>query len=154
MNQEQEDLVKSINFANEFIKIVRGFKLDQERQDSLPQEVKEYLANEHLNKLITDQGLEPEMLVWGLLHMIEILLKFADLQPNDLVEIIQRNNIGRVSVDGDQTPFEVQALELLYLLDVDPSIKDHCRTLYLKLFSPEMAVKQIVDALKCRVTTI
>jgi hypothetical protein len=90
MNQEQEDLVKSINFANEFIKIVRGFKLDQERQDSLPQEVKEYLANEHLNQLITDQGLEPEMLVWGLLHMIEILLKFADLQPNDLVEIMEK----------------------------------------------------------------
>jgi hypothetical protein len=90
MNQEQEDLVKSINFANEFIKIVRGFKLDQERQDSLPQEIKEYLANEHLNKLITDQGLEPEMLVWGLLHMIEILLKFANLQPNDLVEIMDK----------------------------------------------------------------
>ena len=90
MNQEQHDLVKSINFANEFIKIVRGFKLDQERQDSLPQEIKEYLANEHLNKLITDQGLEPEMLVWGLLHMIEILLKFANLQPNDLVEIMDK----------------------------------------------------------------
>ena len=90
MNREQEDLVKSINFANEFIKIVRGFKLDQERQDSLPQEIKEYLANEHLNKLIADQGLEPEMLVWGLLHMIEILLKFANLQPNDLVEIMDK----------------------------------------------------------------
>ena len=90
MNQEQEDLVKSINFANEFIKIVRGFKLDQERQDSLPQEIKEYLANEHLNKLIADQRLEPEMLVWGLLHMIEILLKFANLQPNDLVEIMDK----------------------------------------------------------------
>jgi hypothetical protein len=90
MNQEQMDLIKSINFANEFIKIVRGFKLDQERTDSLPQEVKEYLANEHLNQLITDQGLEPEMLVWGLLHMIEILLKFANLQPNDLVEIMDK----------------------------------------------------------------
>ena len=90
MYQEQEDLVKSINFANEFIKIVRGFKLDQERQDSLPQEIKEYLDNERLNKLIADQGLEPEMLVWGLLHMIEILLKFANLQPNDLVEIMDK----------------------------------------------------------------
>jgi hypothetical protein len=90
MNQEQQDLIKSINFATEFIKIVRGFKADQERKDSLPQEVKEYLANEHLNQLITDQGLEPEMLVWGLLHMIEILLKFANLQPNDLVEIMEQ----------------------------------------------------------------
>lgn len=90
MNQDQQDLIKSINFATEFIKIVRGFKLDQERQDSLPQEIKEYLANEHLNKLIADQNLEPEMLVWGLLHMIEILLRFANLQPNDLVEIMEQ----------------------------------------------------------------
>jgi hypothetical protein len=90
MNQDQTYLIKSINFANEFIKIVRGFKLDQERQDSLPQEIKEYLANEHLNKLITEQGLEPEMLVWGLLHMIEILLRYANLQPNDLVEIMDK----------------------------------------------------------------
>jgi|694.fasta_scaffold12151_15 hypothetical protein len=102
MNQEQEDLVKSINFANEFIKIVRGFKLDQERQDSLPQEVKEYLANEHLNQLITDQGLEPEMLVWGLLHMIEILLKFADLQPNDLVEIMEKFVQTLTNENGDK----------------------------------------------------
>lgn len=103
MNQEQQDLVKSINFANEFIKIVRGFKADQERKDSLPQEVKEYLANEHLNQLITDQGLEPEMLVWGLLHMIEILLKFANLQPNDLVEIMEQlvENISKENGDKD-----------------------------------------------------
>ena len=102
MNQEQEDLVKSINFANEFIKIVRGFKLDQERQDSLPQEIKEYLANEHLNELITDQGLEPEMLVWGLLHMIEILLKFANLQPNDLVEIMDKFVESITNGNGDK----------------------------------------------------
>jgi len=102
MNQEQMDLIKSINFANEFIKIVRGFKLDQERTDSLPQEVKEYLANEHLNQLITDQGLEPEMLVWGLLHMIEILLKFADLQPNDLVEIMEKFVQTLTNENGDK----------------------------------------------------
>ena len=90
MNQEQQDLIKSINFANEFVKIVRGFKVDQERKDSLPQEVKEYLANEHLNKMISDQNLEPEMLVWGLLHMIEILLNVANLEPTDLVEIMEQ----------------------------------------------------------------
>jgi len=103
MNQEQKDLIKSINFANEFIKIVRGFKLDQERQDSLPQEVKEYLANEHLNKLITDQGLEPEMLVWGLLHMIEILLNVAELEPTDLVEIMEKFVEQISNSNGDQT---------------------------------------------------
>jgi hypothetical protein len=102
MNQEQMDLIKSINFANEFIKIVRGFKLDQERTDSLPQEIKEYLANKHLNQLITDQGLEPEMLVWGLLHMIEILLKFADLQPDDLVEIMEKFVQTLTNENGDK----------------------------------------------------
>jgi hypothetical protein len=102
MNQEQMDLIKSINFANEFIKIVRGFKLDQERTDSLPQEIKEYLANEHLNKMISDQNLEPEMLVWGLLHMIEILLKFANLQPNDLVEIMEKFVQTLTNENGDK----------------------------------------------------
>ena len=90
MNQDQSDLIKSIHFANEFIKIVRGFKVDQDRQDSLPQEIKEYLANEHLNTLIADQNIEPEMLVWGLLHMIEILLQFANLEPDDLIKVMEQ----------------------------------------------------------------
>jgi hypothetical protein len=103
MNQEQSDLIKSINFANEFIKIVRGFKVDQDRKDSLPQEVKEYLANEHLNKMISDQDLQPEMLVWGLLHMIEILLNVADLEPTNLVEIMEKFIESISTENGDQT---------------------------------------------------
>jgi hypothetical protein len=103
MNQEQSDLIKSINFANEFIKIVRGFKVDQDRKDSLPQEVKEYLANEHLNKMISDQDLQPEMLVWGLLHMIEILLNVAELEPTDLVEIMEKFVEQISNSNGDQT---------------------------------------------------
>ena len=103
MNQEQSDLIKSINFANEFIKIVRGFKVDQDRKDSLPQEIKEYLANEHLNKMISDQDLQPEMLVWGLLHMIEILLNVAELEPTDLVEIMEKFVEQISNSNGDQT---------------------------------------------------
>jgi hypothetical protein len=101
MNQEQSDLIKSINFANEFIKIVRGFKVDQDRQDSLPQEIKEYLANEHLNTLITEQDIEPEMLVWGLLHMIEVLLKFSNLDPDDLIKVMEQY-VDHVQNKGDQ----------------------------------------------------
>ncbi len=101
MNQEQSDLIKSINFANEFIKIVRGFKVDQDRKDSLPQEIKEYLANEHLNTLIADQDIEPEMLVWGLLHMIEVLLKFANLEPDDLIKVMEQY-VDYVQNKGDQ----------------------------------------------------
>ena len=101
MNQEKSDLIKSINFANEFIKIVRGFKVDQDRQDSLPQEIKEYLANEHLNNLITEQDIEPEMLVWGLLHMIEVLLKFSNLDPDDLIKVMEQY-VDHVQNKGDQ----------------------------------------------------
>jgi glycosyltransferase involved in cell wall biosynthesis len=73
---------------------------------------------------------------------------------NDLVEIIKKNNVGRVSVDGDQSSLEVQARQLLDLLDVDRYIKDRCRNLYLELFSPEMAVKKIVYALEDRAVAI
>jgi predicted small metal-binding protein len=90
LSQHQQDLVKSVGLANEFLKIVRGFKIDNDREDSLPQEIKEHLANEKLNEMIKEQGLEAEMLVWGLIHMIEILLKYADLTPEDLSEVMDR----------------------------------------------------------------
>jgi len=67
---------------------------------------------------------------------------------NDLVDIIQKNNVGGVSVGIKKNSLERQALELLDLIDADASIRDRCRALYLKLFSPEMAVKQIVYALE------
>jgi len=73
---------------------------------------------------------------------------------NDLVEIIQKNNIGRVSLGKDQNFLEVLARELLDLLDTDHNVKDRCRNLYLELFSPEMAVKQIVYALEDKAEAI
>jgi hypothetical protein len=88
LSQHQQDLIKSITIANEFLKVVRGFKIDSDRPDSLPQEIKEYLANEHLDSVMKDQDIEPEMLVWGFLHMIEILLKYADLDSEDLTEVM------------------------------------------------------------------
>ncbi|CAB4179358.1 hypothetical protein UFOVP1033_96 [uncultured Caudovirales phage] len=88
LSEHQTDLIKSITIANEFLKIVRGFKIDAERTDSLPQDVKEYLANEHLNSILKEKEIEPEMLVWGFMHMIEILLKYADLDPEDLTQVM------------------------------------------------------------------
>lgn len=73
---------------------------------------------------------------------------------NDLVDVIQKNNVGRVSVDRNQSSLKAQARELLDWLDADLNIKDRCRNLYLKLFSPEMAVKQIVCALEDKVAAI
>ena len=88
LSSHQTDLIKSITIANEFLKIVRGFKVDSDRKDSLPQEIKEYLANEHLNTIMEEKEIEPEMLIWGFLHMIEILLKYADLDPEDLTSVM------------------------------------------------------------------
>ena len=88
LSSHQTDLIKSITIANEFLKIVRGFKVDSDRKDSLPQEIKEYLANEHLNTIMEEKEIEPEMLIWGFLHMIEILLKYSDLSPEDLTEVM------------------------------------------------------------------
>ena len=90
LNQDQKDLINSVRFATEFLKVIRGFKMDQERSDSLPTEIKEHLANEHLNTLIKDHNLEPEMLVWGLVHIIEVLLRFNDLTPTDLVDVMEK----------------------------------------------------------------
>jgi hypothetical protein len=90
LSPQQSDLIKSIKFANEFLKITRGFKTEADRPDGLPQDLKEHLANEHLNAMIKDHDLEPEMLVWGMLHMIEILLKFADLDPEDLTDVMDK----------------------------------------------------------------
>jgi glycosyltransferase involved in cell wall biosynthesis len=67
---------------------------------------------------------------------------------NDLVEIIKKNNVGCVIVDEERNSLVTQASELLDFLEVDPNVKNRCRNLYLELFSPEMAVKQIVYALE------
>ena len=88
LSSHQTDLIKSITIANEFLKVVRGFKVDSDRPDALPQEIKEYLANEHLDSVMKDKEIEPEMLVWGFLHMIEILLKYADLDSEDLTNVM------------------------------------------------------------------
>jgi hypothetical protein len=90
LNQDQKDLINSVKFATEFLKVIRGFKVDQERADSLPTEIKEHLANEHLNTLIKDHDLEPEMLVWGLVHIVEVLLRFNDLTSTDLVDVMDK----------------------------------------------------------------
>jgi len=90
MNQEQTTMIKSIQFANEFIKIVRGFAVESNRPDGLPHEIKEHLANAKLDSLLIEEHIEPEMLVWGLMQMIEMLLKFAQLTPEDLIVTMEK----------------------------------------------------------------
>lgn len=86
---DKKDLINSLKFAIEFLKILRGFKLDNERQDSLPFEIKEYLANEKIHTMMSDNDLEPEMLVWGLVQMVEVLVRYAELDHDKLMALCE-----------------------------------------------------------------
>jgi hypothetical protein len=55
-----------------------GIKKESDREDQLPDEIQEYLANEYLDRLLKEEDLEPEMLIWGLVNIMEIVLKIAD----------------------------------------------------------------------------
>jgi hypothetical protein len=83
-HQDRDDLIKSVMIANEFIKVIHGYAKERARDDGLPQDLAEDLANDYLNNLMEDNNIEPEMLIWGLMKIIEILLVSADLEPTDL----------------------------------------------------------------------
>lgn len=66
---------------------------------------------------------------------------------NDLAGMIRHENVGRVNENGTVESLERLAIDLVDSLGVDVSMKERCRDMYSKLFSPETAVKQIVAAL-------
>jgi len=67
---------------------------------------------------------------------------------NDLAAIIRKEGVGRVSEAGTVDALEGLARELIDLHDADDGMRERCRALYAKMFSPETAVRQIVAALK------
>lgn len=67
---------------------------------------------------------------------------------NDLAEIICREDVGRVSEDGSVGTLERLALELVDGLDKDAEAPRRCRLLYARLFTPDVAVRQITAALR------
>jgi len=89
MNQnEQRELIKSLEFASEFLKITRGVQTETRREDHLPEEIMVHLANQQLNSVMTELNLEPEVIIWGMLNVIEILIRYAELEPEELTEMI------------------------------------------------------------------
>ena len=90
MSQNIVELRKSILIASKFIKVARGFKVESERPDGLPPEVKEYLANDHLDRVLAENDIEPEMIIWGLMKIIEILLGYTDQSVDDLTATLDR----------------------------------------------------------------
>lgn len=73
----------------------------------------------------------------------------ASINPgNDLVELITTEQVGRVCTDTSAESMAANALELIESIDTDSGFKDRCERLASRLFSPEVAVKQIVSALQ------
>lgn len=73
----------------------------------------------------------------------------ATINPgNDLVGLIENERVGRVSTDNSVESLRHLALALADDLAPDGGIKNRCKALAARLFSPEVAVKQIVRALQ------
>jgi glycosyltransferase involved in cell wall biosynthesis len=73
----------------------------------------------------------------------------ASINPgNDLVDLITTEQVGRVVTDTSAETMTTNALELLESLGTDAGFKDRCERLASRLFSPEVAVKKIVNALQ------
>jgi colanic acid biosynthesis glycosyl transferase WcaI len=66
---------------------------------------------------------------------------------NDLAEIIQRENVGRVSEDNSVVTLHRLAGELLESLNADVGMPARCKGLFADLFSVEAAARQVIAAL-------
>ena len=73
----------------------------------------------------------------------------ASINPgNDLVDLISTEQVGRVCTNTSVDTLAANALELIDAMDQDAGFKDRCHALAARLFSPVVAVKQIVSALQ------
>lgn len=66
---------------------------------------------------------------------------------NDLASLIRTEKVGCVSEDGAVSKIEKLTQELIDDIEHDPAMPGRCKALHQRLFSPEKAVGQIVEAL-------
>lgn len=73
----------------------------------------------------------------------------AAINPgNDLVELIEQERVGRVSTGTSIEFLAEQAQRLIDDVSSDRDMRERCRKLVERMFSPKAAVQQIVSALK------
>jgi len=84
MSAEQREQFGALVFAHEFLKITRGVMKEKTKEHPLPPEVSNIMANAYLEEIMAQYGLDPEALIWGLVQVIELMLKFAGANPEDL----------------------------------------------------------------------
>lgn len=72
----------------------------------------------------------------------------ASINPgNDLADLINKERVGQVSVEAKVNALEAKLLLLMDELRKDTDMPTRCQQLARRMFSPETAVKQIVQAL-------
>ena len=72
----------------------------------------------------------------------------ASINPgNDLAKIINRERVGRVCTDASLETLTCLAEEMVSEITVDGGIKTRCETLSTEMFSPKIAVNQIIRSL-------
>jgi glycosyltransferase involved in cell wall biosynthesis len=72
----------------------------------------------------------------------------ASINPgNDLADVINHERVGKVSTDASVDTLRVLAEQLVDEMKTDVEIQARCKALSARLFSPEAAVKQVVQAL-------
>lgn len=69
-------------------------------------------------------------------------------EGNDLVELIRQEHVGAVATDGTVGSLKKMAEALVEKGEQDQELPSRCKELYERLFSPETAVKQIVNTLR------
>ena len=75
----------------------------------------------------------------------------ATINPgNDLEALINTEDVGRVCSDSSVLTLQRQAEELINALSSDPAISTRCKALSNQLFTPQVAVKQIISALQAK----
>ncbi len=75
----------------------------------------------------------------------------ATINPgNDLETLINTERVGRVCSNSSVDTLQRQAEELINAIAVDPEISSRCKSLSARLFSPEIAVNQIISALRSK----
>lgn len=84
-----------------------------------------------------------------LTYMKSGLPVLAIINPgNDLIKLIDEERVGRVCAGSDIETIGLQALQLLEELKPVTDIEIRCKALAANVFSPEIAVHQIVEALQ------
>lgn len=73
----------------------------------------------------------------------------ASINPgNDLADVIHQERVGKVSTDASADTLRALAEQLIDGMQADTGIQLRCQELAARIFSPDTAVKQIVQALK------